>query len=180
MSALLSLDQQIFLIINHLPHAAFLDGFMLLVSGVGTYGIIWLIVGGWLIVREERKDHQFWIPLLTGVVSAWFMAEIFLKNIFLRPRPSSAMGAIIVGLNCCGYAFPSGHATIAFAMAVIVSRKEPRWRWAFFLFAVLIAFSRVYLGKHYPLDVFAGAVLGILMGWLSLTLGSFVRPKSIR
>lgn len=59
------------------------------------------------------------------------------------------------------YSFPSGHATVAFACAAVLALAVPRLRWWFFGLAALIAFSRVYVGVHYPGDVLAGAVLGI-------------------
>lgn len=80
------------------------------------------------------------------------------------------MGAIIIGSNDNSYAFPSGHATIAFAMAYLLAHNEPRRRWIFYLLAILISFSRIYLGKHYPLDVLIGSVLGLVIGWAVITL----------
>lgn len=164
MEALLSLDTKLFLFVNHLPHNSIFDGFALLLSGVGTLGILWLLLGAWLIYKEEKKDHRFWVPLFLSIATGWFFSEIILKNIFMRLRPTETMGAIIVGLNCCGYAFPSGHATVAFAGAAVMSKKEPMWRWAWYGLATLIAFSRIYLGKHYPLDVVAGGLLGWVIG----------------
>ena len=154
-----------FFFINHLPHTSVIDAIALTLSGVGTFGIGWFVVGAWLILREERKDHWFWLPLLTTGTIAWFLAEILFKNIFMRLRPTADMGAIIIGLNCCGYAFPSGHATIAFAMASLLANKEPRWRWIFYLLAILIVLSRIYLGKHFPLDVIVGGFLGLGIGF---------------
>ena len=60
--------------------------------------------------------------------------------------------------------FPSGHTTMAFASATVLSYFRPRWAPAFFLLAVAIGFSRVYVGVHYPLDVLGGAFLGLLIG----------------
>jgi undecaprenyl-diphosphatase len=60
--------------------------------------------------------------------------------------------------------FPSGHATMAFASATVLSYFKPRWAPAFFLLAVAIGYSRVYVGVHYPLDVLGGALLGLLIG----------------
>ena len=61
------------------------------------------------------------------------------------------------------YSFPSGHATVSFACATVLALAVPRLRWPLFTLAALIAFSRVYVGVHYPGDVLAGAVLGVLL-----------------
>jgi undecaprenyl-diphosphatase len=60
--------------------------------------------------------------------------------------------------------FPSGHAATSFACATVLSVAAPRFRIPLFALAALIAFSRLYNGDHYPLDVLGGAVLGVAVG----------------
>lgn len=150
-----SFDQQLFLFINHLPHNAFLNAINLLLSGVGTAGLVWFVLGVILILKEEKKDHWFFLPLLLAGLASWVVVELIIKPFVARPRPDLSEG----------FSFPSGHATIAWAMAVVLSRKEPKWRWLFYTLAFLISFSRIYLGKHFPLDVVAGALLGATVGF---------------
>jgi undecaprenyl-diphosphatase len=64
--------------------------------------------------------------------------------------------------------FPSGHAATSFAAATILSAKVPRLAPVWLLLAAAIAFSRVYVGVHYPLDIVGGAVLGLLIALLML------------
>ncbi len=180
MNGVLTIDQQLFFLINHLPHGWIFDQVALFLSGVGTAGIIWVLVGFFLFLREEKRDHRFWLPLFLSGAGAWFFSEIILKPLIGRPRPLEAMGAIIIGEASGDPSFPSAHATIAFAMAVVLSQKAPRRKWMFYLLAILISLSRLYLGKHYPLDVIVGAFVGIIIGWLSLMLGSFAQRKLTR
>ncbi len=67
--------------------------------------------------------------------------------------------------------FPSSHAATAFAAAGVVAMRYPALRLPLFALATLIAVSRVYLGVHYPLDVIAGACLGLGVAWITVTLG---------
>ena len=82
-------------------------------------------------------------------------------------------------------AFPSGHATLAFAMAVCLYRFYPRWRWRwlFYVIATLIAIQRVSRGAHYPSDVVAGAGLGLISAWLVLEVArnhGFIPPAEAK
>ena len=189
LSSLLSLDESLFLSINHLPHTELTNALGLLLSGVGTAGIIWFLLGLFLFFREEKKDlpamaspkawqagHWFFFSIVFAGGFSWFIVEVVLKPLAARSRPGLELGAILVGSTTNdSYSFPSGHATIAFAMAVVLSRKEPKWWWIFYVLAVLISLSRIFLGKHYPLDVIVGGLLGWSIGKLSLILPKFIK-----
>ncbi len=71
--------------------------------------------------------------------------------------------------------FPSGHATIAFACATVIAWASPKLAVPAFLLAAAIAFSRVYAGVHWPLDVLGGAILGVLLATALLKLVEVLR-----
>ncbi len=182
MQPLLALDQQLFLIFNHLPHIFFTDWLALFLSGVGFGGLIWIGIGVWLFMREEKKNHRFFVPIFLTLGISWIGVELFLKYLVARPRPTEALGAIIVGSGASWFSFPSSHATAAFAMAALLSQYEPRWRIGLYILATLISFSRIYLGVHYPFDVLAGAIIGSCLGlmiglWFPKTKKSSKREK---
>ena len=71
--------------------------------------------------------------------------------------------------------FPSGHATVVFAIAFVLARRLPRFRFAAYFGAAAIAATRVLLNKHYPSDVLAGAALGLAVGAASTSLSPMLR-----
>ena len=84
------------------------------------------------------------------------------KWITRRERPEA------MGEHHHNTSFPSQHASGAAAVAVLVARRHPRLAWAFWTLALLIGFSRIYLGRHYPTDVLTGFLLGAISSWLVL------------
>lgn len=125
-----------------------------------------LMVSLALLVRRRYAILGGLAVALGGATSAW----VVLKALIARPRPSVEFASFIEP----GYAFPSGHATNAFALgvfaALLIWGHVPKGRLRIIAcafpvaLAVFIAFGRVYLGVHYTSDVVAGAVLGTAFG----------------
>jgi undecaprenyl-diphosphatase len=171
------MDQAFFLAINHLPHNVMFDVLAQFFSGIGQWGVIWFIIAVVLFFREEERDHWFFLPTTLAIGLGIVVSELFLKWIIARPRPTEAIGAIIRTFPG-NYSFPSTHATIAWAMAFVLSREEPKFTFWFYLLATLISLSRIYLGVHYPTDVFGGALLGLGIGWIATLFSSKFHSSS--
>jgi undecaprenyl-diphosphatase len=133
------------------------------VSVAGRAGIVWLVLGAVLTVMRRMRPSGF-VELALSIVLASALTNHVFKPVVGRARPYvSAPSPAIIGGRPDDASFPSGHATNAFAGITVMSRAAPRARFLWWSLAVLIAYSRVYLGVHYPLDVIGGAVVG----WLS-------------
>ena len=124
-----------------------------------------LLIGlGWCSDVSRRRVF----PLVAAAATAsFFLASslnFVLKGVVDRSRPPEAIGFdALVGVPGSP-SFPSGHAMSAFAVAGAVALLAPRLRWPVLGLAALIAFSRVYLGVHFWIDVLAGAALGFAVG----------------
>jgi undecaprenyl-diphosphatase len=119
--------------------------------------------------------------LLVEVLLADAVAQVVayaLKQAIGRERPPAiwATPKPLVGVPHDG-SFPSGHAASSFACATVLAFALPRQAWALFLLAAAIAWSRVYVGVHFPLDVLAGAALGVLVA-IALRMLSAVLRRS--
>ena len=143
-----------------------------------------LMIGlGWCSDLRRRRV----MPLVAGAATAsFFLASGFnyvLKAIVDRSRPPEAIGFdALVGVPVSP-SFPSGHAMTAFAVAGAVALLAPRLRWPVLGLAAVIAFSRVYLGVHFWIDVLAGAALGLAIGlcvaWPLRGSGRDDRPEPV-
>ena len=104
------------------------------------------------------------LGLLGGCTAG--VAAIFFKVVLGRPRPHLQVTDEFTWFaRAASYqSFPSGHTTHCFGVAVAVLVLAPRWGAGFLAAAGLVAWSRMYLGSHYPSDVLAGAALGTLVG----------------
>src|SRR6185369_14101494 len=110
------------------------------------------------------------LPLFTTSL----IVEHFVKEYFKRRRPFiTIIQAIVIGKKPGSWSFPSGHSAAAFAGAWLLNQKFPRRRGLRYIVASLVAFSRIYLGDHYPGDVLSGSLFGLLFatffGWISGT-----------
>ena len=127
---------------------------------MGYAGLVWVALAPLLAARAKRS--VVWTTVLTAatVWAADLLAGL-LKLAVGRARPSVTVPEAdpLLG-GTLGNAFPSGHASTSFAGAVILALTLRRAVPLLVLLAVAIAFSRVYVGVHYPLDVLAGAILG--------------------
>lgn len=171
MDALVSIDTYVLLAINHLPHSVLFDDSAKILSGIGQWGGVWLVVSILLFYREEIRDHLFFFPFIAvGALSG--ISELILKWIVARPRPTADMGVHILALPG-NFSFPSTHATLAFSFAYICATVDARIRLTVYTLAILISLSRIYLGVHYPSDILAGALLGT-------AIGVFVRYMELR
>lgn len=142
---------------------AALDDVFIWLSRVGTNGLVWIVLGAVAAVALRRPV----ILLLVVVVDV--VADVSasgLKEVVGRPRPDEAHRLV----DASGFSFPSGHAATSFACALVLAVAIPRLAALFLALAAAIAFSRLYLGVHYPLDVAGGAALGLAVATALLLL----------
>jgi undecaprenyl-diphosphatase len=159
-----AVDTFAFVQINELPHTRLSDRFMTRLSWAMTGGTGWLL----FLLLATLVDRQRGSKAMRAVVPALWLAtttvEHPIKKWFRRRRPFvSLVEAIIVGRKPGSYSFPSGHSAAAFAGALLLAREYPGSARGFFGLASLVAFSRIYLGAHYPGDVISGSLLGMFL-----------------
>ena len=167
MDFLYSFDLAIFYFINHSLSTGFLDKFFSTITDVNKWYIAYIILAGIAFIKGGIRGKILVIGLILLIIVTDQTGFRILKELFERVRPCRAISDAITPLGCAGgYSFPSNHALNNFAAATFISRLFPNYKWVVFIVAALIALSRVYLGVHYPSDIFGGALLGVAFGYL--------------
>lgn len=113
-----------------------------------------------LIKKWQEKIYYFSLFALSLILSRGVITEI-IKFSIKRQRPFAALDIQSL-IKDSGYAFPSGHATLFFALALSVFYMNRKWGFRFFAGAALISLARVYVGVHWPSDILVGALIGLV------------------
>lgn len=175
MASLLALDRALF---DWLAtwHAPWLDVVMVVASYLGIAGGVWLAVAGVAFFSPSRRPGAWRLLLAVGLAS--LMVDGIIKPLVGRDRPYVGHdGVRVIYIKTGTPSFPSGHAALSMAGAAAASQIFPAGRIAWWILAAAIAISRVYVGVHFPIDILAGTIVGLLCAWVAMR---DVKPHAAR
>lgn len=164
-----------------------LDLLMPKITLLGNGGTVWLLASVALICTKKYRKQG--ILLLGGLTVGVLVGNVFLKNLIARPRPCWLDSSVqLLVTNPTDYSFPSGHTLSSVIGATILMKTDRYFGYVAIPLATLIAFSRLYLYLHFPSDVLAATVLGIVIGEVSIRCGTHMinwiervwREKAVR
>lgn len=162
-----SLDAQVLHILN--SYAVF-DPLVVFLSLAGD-GILWILIAFVLFISISKEKALYYCLMML------FLVEVvaLIKSQLMAPRPEDVRFVVVVS----GYSMPSAHSTAAFATAMFLYPVAKKYGILLWSGAIAMALSRVFAGVHYPSDVIAGVVLGIIIGYLWLQIESYFQKKSM-
>lgn len=176
---LLEWDIALFLFLNGLG-TSFFDPFWMLMTHKATNFAVYLVLLFWFYRFKGMKQTLFLLLSVGALILVTDQITNVFKNGFERLRPCHNLEVQdvmrLVKSGCGGlYSYFSGHASNSFALAtyfsILFSARFPKLKFVLFLIAACIAYSRVYVGVHFPLDIVSGAVFGTLWAlcfyWIS-------------
>jgi undecaprenyl-diphosphatase len=177
---IISMDHKIFKFVNSTLKCQPLDCFIIISNFAYTvtkfnYNLTVLIIFGSILIIWKYKKKQFYfnvfIFFIVLIIST--ISNYLCKSLCSRARPITCLG--IENVNTIlekSYinSFPSGHTQIACTICAFMILIIKKYRLLYIVMTILIGFERIYVGSHFPLDVIAGAILGILITYLILTI----------
>ena len=152
---------------------------MKIVTLLGEGGIIWIMIGLLLLVRKQTRRTG--VTVLPALVFCLGFCNGVLKHVVARPRPCWRNPDLsMTGWIPKDFSFPSGHTASSFAAAACIFFRSRRGGTAALCLAALIAASRMYFYFHYPTDILAGIVLGVLLAVLAERFMVFLEKRGIQ
>ena len=154
---------------------------MLFITNVESLIVPAILVSAGLLYVQRKRGAIFILAAITALVVNDFLGHYILKEIFARPRPCHVL-EILENIKHCtqSFSFPSNHASNIFTIATLTSLCYKNTTLLAGMVALMVSFSRIYLGFHYPTDVIGGAFCGIVMGFLGYKLKIYLQRVLLR
>ncbi len=168
MNALLEWDANVLLWIQENMRTDLMTTIMKAITRLGDGGCLWIVLA--LVFLVVGKTRKVGATSALALIINYITVNLVIKNAVGRIRPYEVVDGLVslVG-NQSEFSFPSGHAAHAFAVGVVILVMMPKKIGVpVFVLSILIAFSRLYIGVHYPTDVIVGALLGTVIAFISI------------
>ncbi len=140
-----------------------------LVSALGNYGFIWIVLAIVMLFMEGKRHIGFTViaaVIITGIIVGFIIQPLVGR---VRPFDAGIGVSAVMGVSRSGFSLPSFHAAVSFAAAMVMAMTIGRgWSIPAFAGAILISMSRMYLGVEYPTDILAGAAVGVVVGLVAV------------
>ena len=179
---LLTWDRETFIYLNSLGIEKY-DHFWSIATNITTWIPLYILFVFLIVYQRPKKENLkkigtvilllLFVLLLTG------LTKEFIGR--LRPSNNTEINTLIRIIKSSeGFSFFSGHSSFAFALTTIVvlfAKDKFKWIWVFYIWAILLALSRIYVGVHYPIDIITGAFVGLFSAYFFYGLHlKFIAP----
>lgn len=180
MDAIFNIDASILLWIQDHVRSAAVTPVVNVITHLGDVGVFWIVLT--ILLMIFRKTRRIGIACAISMAIGLVITNVVIKNWVARIRPYELIeGLELIIERQKDFSFPSGHSTNSFACAWVIFRMaKKRYGVPTLVLAILISLSRLYVGVHYPTDVLAGAVIGILSAEAAVAIVRFLRKRSRR
>ena len=170
---ILELDVKLFLYLNNLGNPAW-DWFWLLITDKWTAIPLYALLLYLIFRRYGMKGTIISMVMVALLITCTDQLANVFKDGFERPRPCRQAGVMeyarFIAVRCGRFGYFSAHAASTFSLAIfvglILKKAYPKLIYLMLFWALVVSYSRIYVGVHYPLDVITGMLIGACLGYL--------------
>ena len=180
---ILEWDRDTFIYLNSLGIEKY-DVFWVTVTQLTTWIPLFIFFFFLLYRKHSKKEAIVMMLVSLAILGIILLTMQITKESVARLRPNNDLtinSVIRILKSPSSYSFFSGHAATSFGLTTLIVlflRKKLKWVWLFYLWPLLFAFSRIYVGVHYPVDILVGVVVGLFYAFLFYRFyGKFIAPK---
>jgi undecaprenyl-diphosphatase len=184
---LLEYDQELFLFLNNLGSSTW-DTLWLIITNKWTFVPLYVVL--LFLIQKKYGMKTMWMAVLVIVLMITFTDQVtnLFKRTFERPRPcrEEALKEFMryVAPRCGKYGFFSGHSSNSMAAAIfaglLLKSHFKNLIFILLLWSAIVAYSRIYVGVHYPLDIVCGLLFGAISGFLFYKLHGYLVKRFIK
>ncbi len=175
---LISVDSALFVFVNSDLANPVFDAVMPIATNHWFLRGVFVLILLWLLIFGKKQGRITALGCILVVALADQLTSGLIKPLVERIRPCHVIEPVHLLVDCSqGLSFPSSHAANSVSLAVYLSFHYPRAVWFLVAFAVIVSYSRIAVGVHYPLDVIVGAIVGAMCGASVLLVHSWVGKK---
>ncbi|TNJ43067.1 phosphatase PAP2 family protein [Tamlana fucoidanivorans] len=184
---LIRLDTELFIFLNNLGSITW-DSLWLVITNKLTFIPLYLVLLFMLYKKYGLKSLLIFVVAIALMITFTDQITNVFKRTFQRPRPCGVADLAdqirFIAVRCGKYGFFSGHSSNSMAVAVFAGLLlKPYFKNLILLlvfWSFIVAYSRIYVGVHYPLDIFCGMTFGALSGFLFYKLSQYVLAKYVK
>ena len=181
MDWLIELDGNALLWIQEYLRNDLLNVVMKFITSLGDAGLVWILSA--VIMLCFKKTRKVGVMVAMALIGSIIFNNLILKNLFQRTRPYEVVEGLtrLIGKQS-DFSFPSGHTGSSIAASLVMLKQLPKkFGIPALILGILISFSRLYIGVHYPTDVIVGAIMGAISAMLSIKLYNYIvsRKKEV-
>lgn len=174
----LEIDTNLFYLLNTKAQNVVFDFLMPILTNLDYWRIPLILLAISLLVFGKKRERIAVLLLVFGITLSDQVCNSLFKPLVGRARPCNVLENVHLLVDCTkAFSFPSSHATNIFSGMILFSFVYRKLSVPLLLIAALVAYSRVYVGVHYPFDVLAGTILGILCALIIIVLYKLVSGK---
>ncbi len=171
MDFIINIDKQLFYFFNVTLANPVFDYLMPILTNQRNWFPIYLALFLFIIIKYRKNGLYILFAIFLAASLGDYINSSIIKNIVGRLRPCATLSDIHLLVSCGpGKSFMSSHAVNNFSLAYVLSFYFKENKWIFYTLASMVAYSRVAVGVHYPLDIIGGAVLGLGFGYIAIKI----------